>query len=483
MHIPTLIVSIAVIIGIITAFLLYKTAHVKKRLSIDIQSSPKPETNAPEVRSDIRKKIRSLPIKTENSDAAVQAITKLVEEETRQNLQEIRDEYSVKYQVLAQEKYKEIEAARKEVHKVTEQYESTQKLFKKAESEKKTTEAIVRSIAEGLVVVNEKGEVLLMNPSAEKLLGVQKEKKIGKPIFDNMRDEIMVSFSHDANESGEKVIEFKTKDENAGKTLRSSSAVIQNENGQTVGMVNILTDVTKQKELDGVKTRFVSNVTHELRTPIVAMQKSIAILLEPSTGPLNSAQSNFLGIVSRNLTHLNRLVEDLLDVAKIESGKMSIKLTPCRLDRVLNEVCDTLETWAKTKQIQMIRDFDRNLPEIPMDTGKITQVMNNLLSNAIKFTPAGGQITVKSFWPSRSAMHIAASVTDTGVGMSSEDMKKLFGRFEQFGDQVGIAGTGLGLSISKTIVEMHGGVISATSELKKGSTFTFTLPVKPGRIS
>jgi PAS domain S-box-containing protein len=353
-------------------------------------------------------------------------------------------------------------------------------MYKRVDQEKKTTDAVVRSIAEGLVVVNQKGEVLLMNPSAEKILGIEKEKKIGRPIFDDMRDELMISLTRDSQRSGEKVIEFKSKDENVKKILRSSSAVIQNEDGQTVGMVNILTDVTKQRELDDIKNKFVSNLTHELRTPIVAMQKAMAILLGQSgqsAGEMNDTQTNFLNIVSRNLSHLSRLVEDLLDIAKIESGKLKIKAVPSRLDKLISDVCYALDTWAKSKDIQLMKDVDKSFPEIILDPDKITQVLNNLIGNAIKFTPQSGKITVSANWHP-DGTRIQVSVTDTGVGISKENLPKLFQRFEQFGDQQGIIGTGLGLSISKEIVERHGGEISVESEYRKGSTFTFTLPIK-----
>jgi two-component system sensor histidine kinase VicK len=292
-----------------------------------------------------------------------------------------------------------------------------------------------------------------------------------------MRDELMVTLTRDGGEGAEKVIEFKSKDENVKKILRQSTAVIQNEDGQTVGMVNILTDVTKQRELDEIKNKFVSNVTHEFRTPIVAMQKAMAILTSPQAGTLNDTQSNFVGIVSRNLGHLSRLVEDLLDIAKIESGKMQLRFQMERIEKVIGEVCDSLDTWAKSKNISIVREMEKNLPEIEIDADKITQVLNNLVGNAIKFTPSGGRITVKAFWD-QALGRVRVAVTDTGVGISAEDMKKLFGRFEQFGDQQGISGTGLGLSIAKEIVERHGGEISVDSALQKGSTFTFSLPVR-----
>jgi signal transduction histidine kinase len=272
------------------------------------------------------------------------------------------------------------------------------------------------------------------------------------------------------------VVEYTSKDENVKKVIRSSSAIIQNEDGETVGMVNVLTDITKQKELDEIKNRFVSNVTHELRTPIVAMQKALEILMDKSSGTLNDTQQNFMNIVQRNLSMLSRLVEDLLDMAKIESGKMRLKFTPVRLDKVIGDACDSLSTWANSKDIQIVRDIDKSLPEIYMDSVKITQVLNNLVGNAIKFTARSGKIYVTCGWNDTGSMKVC--VADTGVGIAKENLSKLFGRFEQFGDLQGISGTGLGLCISKEIVERHGGRIFAESEEKKGAKFTFVLPLK-----
>ena len=475
----TYMISGAVLVGVLTAFALYKAAHARKQLNIDVLDVKKIEVNTSGVSSSVREKVKKVPALHAEDEKAVEAISQIVQEETEHLLQEIKEEYSVKYQLITQEKNREVEVVKREFHEVKDKFETTQKLYEKSEDEKKTTEAVVRSIAEGLVVVNQKGEVLLMNPTAEKLLGVKKEKKIGKPITEDVRDELLISINREGNRNDDKVIEYKSKDENVRRILRQSSAVIQNENGQTVGMVNILTDVTKQKELDEIKNKFVSNVTHELRTPIVAMQKAIAILLGISAGPLNETQTNFLNIVARNLSHLSRLVEDLLEIAKIESGKLRLKIAPSRLDKVIGEVCDTLDTWAKSKEIQIVREIDRAIPEIPMDPDKITQVLNNLIGNAVKFTPGGGRITVKSGWHDHHKIYV--SVADTGVGIAPDNLSKLFGRFEQFGDQQGISGTGLGLSIAKDIVEKHGGEISVKSELKKGSNFMFTLPVKPSQ--
>lgn len=474
---PTVVmlIAVSVVVAIVTAFALNRAAHSKKEVRIEAPDAKKPAVTA-SVSEALRDKLQRLPVRAADRDLTVQAISKIVEEETEARLKEVKQEYSVKYQVMVQEKNKETDAVRRQYTSVLEKYDESKREYKRVETEKKNTEAVVKSIAEGLVVVNQKGEVLLMNPAAEKLLGVSTDKKVGKSITDNVGSEYMVSLTREVEGTGEKVVEYTSKDENVKKTIRQSTAVIQDEDGRTVGMVNVLTDITKQKELDEVKNRFVSNVTHELRTPIVAMQKAAEILLDKKGPPLTDIQQNFLGIIHRNLQHLSRLVEDLLDIAKIESGKMRLKFMPARLDKLVTDACDSLVTWAKSKDITLERDVDKSLPEISMDSVKITQVLNNLIGNAIKFTPRGGKIFVTSGW--NDEMSLKISVQDTGVGITKDNLPKLFGRFEQFGDQQGISGTGLGLCISKEIVERHGGHISVESEEKKGSKFMFTLPIK-----
>jgi len=470
-----MLIAVSVIVAIVTAFALNRAAHSKKEVRIGASDTQKPAVTA-SINDALREKLQRLPVRAADRDLTMQALSKIVEEETETRLKEVKQEYSVKYQVMVQEKNKEADVVRRQYTNVLEKYDESQRDYKRVEIEKKNTEAVVKSIAEGLVVVNQKGEVLLMNPAAEKLLGVPTDKKVGKSITDNVGSEYMVSLTREVEGTGEKVVEYTSKDENVKKTIRQSSAVIQDEDGRTVGMVNVLTDITKQKELDEIKNRFVSNVTHELRTPIVAMQKAAEILLDKKGPPLTDIQQNFLGIIHRNLQHLSRLVEDLLDIAKIESGKMRLKFIPTRLDKLVTDACDSLVTWAKSKDIELERNVDKSLPEISMDSVKITQVLNNLIGNAIKFTPRGGKIFVTSGW--NDEMSLKITVQDTGVGITKENLPKLFGRFEQFGDQQGISGTGLGLCISKEIVEKHGGKISAESEEKKGSKFMFTLPIK-----
>jgi len=351
------------------------------------------------------------------------------------------------------------------------------KKYKRVLNEKKSTEAVIRSIAEGLVVVDSDGKVIMMNPAAEKLLGSSKTDKIGKPVLEGMKDEQLVSLVKGPVDKENKEIELISQENETKKILRASSAVIESENGQTVGMVSVLSDITKQKELDALKSKFVASVSHELRTPLVAIEKSVSLLLSKTTGPISETQEQFLSIASRNLKRLTNLINDLLDISKFEAGRMRLKFEASSIGEVIGEVIEGMENWAGTKSIRINKKIQAGLPEVNMDSQRIIQVLTNLIGNAIKFTPKDGEITVAA---NLEEDNIKVSVADTGAGISKDELAKVFDKFYQTAERAStdISGTGLGLSIAKEIVGLHGGKIWAESEKNQGAKFIFTLPLK-----
>lgn len=353
------------------------------------------------------------------------------------------------------------------------------KKYKRVLSDKEKTEAVIRSIAEGLVVVDAQGKVIMMNPAAEKLLGVSRKDKIGKALLENLKEEQLISLVKGADDKEEREIELVSQRDETKKVLRASSAVIENENGQTIGMVSVLSDITKQKELDKLKNSFVANVSHELRTPLVAIDKSLSLILNKSTGEISPTQEEFLSIAQRNLKRLSLLVNDLLDLSKLEAGKMEFKRQPSSIEKIIDESIEGLNTWAKTKSIEIVKKIQGDLPQVNIDSNRIIQVLNNLIGNAIKFTPNNGNITVEASFQSEKE-EVKISVQDTGIGIPKENLPQIFDKFFQVTERVptDISGTGIGLSIAKEIVELHGGRIWAESEEGQGAKFIFTLPLK-----
>jgi len=229
-------------------------------------------------------------------------------------------------------------------------------------------------------------------------------------------------------------------------------------------------------ELDRLKSDFVSNVSHELRTPLTAIKGAVDLILREVTGPLNEKQTHYLTRVRSNTQHLAGLINDLLDLSKIESGKLELSSTRVSLGGLVHEVVETLRPVAAEKIVAL----DVTIPEpsilVWADRDKITQVLTNLIGNAIKFTPPHGRVTVSS--ASDDADWVRVSVSDSGLGISANEHERVFVKFYQVAPNGGPKpkGTGLGLAISKTLVELHGGKIWVESEINRGSTFYFTLP-------
>jgi NtrC-family two-component system sensor histidine kinase KinB len=402
-----------------------------------------------------------------DSKQRCQEVTKIVSDifgqEINKRIEQNTQEISKKYESI--------------IEKSSKNEEMVWNKYNRALSEKKQTDAVIRSVAEGLLVVDAQGKVVMMNPAAERLLGVSRKDKIGKPVDESLKEEQLVSMVKDSNGKEGREIELLSQNSETNKTIRASSAVIENENGQTIGMVSVLSDITKQKEIDRLKSSFVANVTHELRTPLVSIDKSINLLLTKTGGGLSESQEQFLSIAARNCKRLSLLINDLLDLAKLEAGKMNIILAPCVIDQVIRESIDGLSAWANAKTVAIVNKPAENLPQVKIDADKIIQVLNNLIGNAIKFTPANGTITVRAqVYKDR---EIVVSVQDTGMGIAQNELEKVFDKFYQTGERVAtdVSGTGIGLSIAKEIVQLHGGKIWVESENGQGAKFSFTVPL------
>lgn len=259
-----------------------------------------------------------------------------------------------------------------------------------------------------------------------------------------------------------------------------------------VATLNILEDLSKEKEKvekyskeleDALRTKsdFTSMVSHELRTPLTAIKEGISLVADGTTGKLNKDQKEFLDIAKRNVDRLTRLINDVLDLQRLEAGMPFFNLVPNDINDVVNEVCNMMVTMVKDKALTLELKLDRKLPPVTFDKDKIIQVLMNLINNALKFTEKGG-ITVTTH---RDGNAVMVSVRDTGPGIRPADIPRLFRRFEQLdtGTERKPGGTGLGLAISKEIIEMHGGKIWVESAFGEATTFSFNLPIIERRSS
>ncbi len=358
---------------------------------------------------------------------------------------------------------------------------------KKISDEKERVDSVIRNLAEGLVVVDQQGKVVLMNPAAEHLLGLRQADKIGKKISEGLKEEHILSMTQgnlsDKQEELSKEVLLQGVNEETKRVLQASTAVVENEDGHTVGMVAVLSDITKQKEVEAMKTQFVSNVSHELRTPLVAIQKSLGLILGREVGEVTPEQEKFLTMAHRNIERLSRLINDLLDVAKLEARKMNLQPKVVPIQSLVNMVVSTMDTWLKDKKITVETKYPDKPVEIEADADRLTQVLTNLMGNAVKYTPEGGHVVIEVKDPPDS-IKIANSdcieigVKDNGIGIAPEDQKKIFDKFVQvsLAQPAGVSSTGLGLTIVKEIIELHSGAMFLESEAGKGSRFFFQVP-------
>ncbi len=458
------------IVSVVIALLLVRLTHVSGQVNPETGPNPAktfdPHLPASErLQKIINEEISKVAGSEKRSREIGSLITNVFTDELNQKIEQNKLELRQKYEAVIDRK--------------TENEAIAWKKYKKIINEKKQTEAVIRSIAEGLVVVDAQGKVVMINPAAEKLLGVSRQDKVGKSLTEGMKDEQLISLSQGSPDKEEREIELTSRQDETKKVLRASTAVIENENGQTIGMVSVLSDITKQKELDNLKSAFVANVSHELRTPLVAIDKSLTLILEKEAGELSQTQEQFLSIAQRNLKRLSALINDLLDLSKLEAGKMEVRRKRMAINNVIQEVIDSLNNWARSKNITLEKRIEDMLPDVEIDPDRLAQVLTNLVGNAVKFTPNDGKITLEAKL-SDGKKELEVSVKDTGIGIAPEDLPKIFSKFYQCGGDRMISdvnGTGIGLSIAKEIVELHGGKVWVESEKNQGARFIFTLPL------
>lgn len=330
-------------------------------------------------------------------------------------------------------------------------------------AEKSKMKIIVEGMSEGVIMFDEKDKLVIFNSAA-------------KEMTDGNLD-LIGSLEEIKKERKKFRISDIPLEKPFPRIIRSEAMCIENEEGKSLGIVVLLRDVTKELEIEQMKDEFVSLVSHELRTPLAAMKGATDNLLDGITGELNALQKESLLVAKRNIDRLGRLISDLLDISRIEAGRIQIEKHPVDIVSLVNDVLRLFQETAKERELKLTASFSSGLPAVNADPDKITQVVTNLIGNAAKFTPPGGQINVGV---SRCADSIQIEVIDTGPGIGRQDLDKLFTKFYQVsrpGTKEKTKGTGLGLAISKGIVEKHGGKIWVESELGKGSKFSFTLPI------
>jgi two-component system CheB/CheR fusion protein len=234
---------------------------------------------------------------------------------------------------------------------------------------------------------------------------------------------------------------------------------------------------TELKRTARVKSEFLANMSHELRTPLNSINGFSEVLYDETFGPLNEKQKKYVNNVLTSGKHLLLLINQILDMAKVEAGKMKLALSSLPMKSLLNEISLLIADMASKKKLQMVLEIAEDLPDIEADELKVKEIIYNLLSNVVKFTPEGGKIGMRA---KKADSEIEIMVWDTGVGIAAENMEKIFEGFFRVDTPYSrvTEGTGLGLPLSKKLVELHGGKLSVESEgLNRGTSVRFTLPI------
>ena len=267
----------------------------------------------------------------------------------------------------------------------------------------------------------------------------------------------------------------------SGRVFQGFTAPVRDDRGGFLGRVWTLREVTQQRELDRLKDDFVATVSHELRTPLTSMMGFLEMIREGEAGQLTDEQKRFLAIVYRSSERLQRLVGDLLFVARLDASGLQLHFADVRLDEVAREVVESSSALARSREIVLDSDLGE-LPHVLGDRERLVQLVGNLLSNALKFTPAGGTVTVRTFVDGDDAV---LEVADTGIGIPEGEQDRLFQRFfrSSTATEQAIPGTGLGLVISRAIAEAHGGTIGVVSKPGEGTCFRVELPLEPEEVA
>ncbi len=349
----------------------------------------------------------------------------------------------------------------------------------KVENDYVRAQTVVSNIANGELMVDRNGNVIMMNPQAQSITGKPLKEVAGKKIFDiaNLENQIL-NISKELQSQSEKNILPQTSisgKEDLARTIKNSTAIIKNEEGKIVGTISLPTDVAKLQEIDKLKDDFVSTMTHELRSPLTSIKMALDLI---SREKLNPSVSNMLNAAIRNSERLNSIISDILDFSKLQSGKMTFNLSDIDPKEPVNGASDSMKAWANSKSVAINTIFEENLPKINADKRRTEQILINLLSNSLKFTPAQGKIDI-SVYRGKDALSnfVFFSVKDTGCGIKKEEIARIFDKFVQAASGEKVGGTGLGLAITKAMVVMQGGNITVQSEPGQGAQFTFSLPV------
>ncbi|MDO5788044.1 MAG: ATP-binding protein [Fusobacterium sp.] len=356
--------------------------------------------------------------------------------------------------------------------------------IKKLMTEKRKAEAIVESISDGIIVTDMENNIVLVNRAAEELLNIEEKELLEQPFLHAINnkkiyDSVQEVLNNEEIKSTMKQLEVSL---NKGEEVTYCKVYINSiisKSGERLGVVTLLQDVTKAKELDQMKDNFVSTVSHEFRTPLTSIGMAVELLADSSMGKLSDMQRELVSAIKLDNDRLKLLIKDLLDLSRLESRRTPMNFQECDIKEIINFAVKPLRNLCENKDVTLeMGNIDNSIPVIA-DFNKISVVLTNFIGNAIKYGKEGkpNHILVEAF---RKNENLIVSVKDEGRGIPQDQLEKIFNKYIQVkvSNDGKIEGTGLGLSISKEIIKNHNGEIWVDSKLGEGSTFYFSLRCK-----
>ncbi|NDJ54936.1 MAG: GAF domain-containing protein [Chloroflexi bacterium] len=371
---------------------------------------------------------------------------------------------------------------------IRDQAERLGQMLRSQQTEAAKSQAILESVADGVMVSDHSGEIILFNAAAERILAMRRDEVLGRPASEltglygdsvvtwtNMLEagqDMLASENYNANQFLEAQIEI-------GSRVVSVHVSPVVHSDEKLGLVSVFRDITREVAADRIKSEFVATVSHELRTPMTSIKGYADLLLLGAAGGINDNQRRFLDVIKSNADRLSFLVNDLLDISRIEQDALDLDIRPVVLQELIEDTLIEYEDRRSNdgREVQFLMDIGENLPSVEADYDRVRQVIDNLVSNAYHYTPDGGTLTIKV--SQTDDEYVQVDVIDTGIGIPEEDQARLFERFFRGEHPMVMAtpGTGLGLSIVRHLIKMHGGDVWFASKEGEGTTFSFKLPI------
>ena len=332
---------------------------------------------------------------------------------------------------------------------------------------------ILETMNDGVALLDNDDRITLANPAARRFLGLPAGLGEGQRLIEAVRDfELIELVARSRQTRTPQSLELRLARERSFFNVIATPLSLQGNES----VLLVLHDLTQMRRVETTRREFVANVSHELRTPLAAIRASAETLQDGALEEPEAARQ-FLGRIYHNAERMSALVQDLLDLSRLESGEVNLNLSPVDVRRTIAEVVENYEEQARAKGVVLSAVIGEDGVEATADEGRLQQVLSNLVENAVKFTPSGGEVHVDV---ERRDRWLEIRVADRGIGMASEDIPHVFERFYKADRSQDQGGTGLGLAIAKHIVQSHGGRIWVDSREGEGSTFAFTIPAAGG---